>query len=225
MEQTSGYGIFWKPHVLMAWYQDTVCKSQPEFYRKITSAFGSVNRRSYRGISRRPLIAFPSADRELNEAFSGDGTNYAARLRFYELMANDLDKEDYEGRDNDLLESEEKAREVFSVLDTKEKYEICRLRRSVYDTSKNTLGFDIGYWGGDHFSVIADCCVVPLWHPPAPEDYDNLKREISGLNSNFLFSTPAEANAFRTYYMSKSWAETETAEGQFQIIQVDQVSA
>ncbi|MGE5294175.1 MAG: hypothetical protein ACM3VT_05050 [Solirubrobacterales bacterium] len=110
---------------------------------------------------------------------------------------------------------------IHGLLDQLSSWEIIHVQRDEFLVSDATLGFDIGYWSGDHFSLIADTIVTPMWHPPAPEDWGELLGQLSRLNEHLLFARPEDAAAFRAWYISRPWAETE---GEFCIIQVDQVS-
>ncbi len=91
---------------------------------------------------------------------------------------------------------------------------------SEYRLDSNTLGFDVGFWRSDHFSLIADTAICPTWHPPAPKDWAELSNRLLRLNNHALFDSVADAEEFRAYYRSKDWAETEDAPGEFAVIEV-----
>ena len=127
------------------------------------------------------------------------------------------------GEDEDLLSTLDNAVYVHGLLDSPGEREVVSVRRLDFRQSEATLGYDVGYWGGDHYSLIADTLVAPTWHGPPDSAYAELAAVLSPLNSHLLFPTPADAAAFRSYYLTKEWAETETTEGEFCIIQVDAV--
>jgi hypothetical protein len=125
--------------------------------------------------------------------------------------------------DEDLLPSVEDAQNVLSLVDNPIQWEIIHVTKADDIPASNTLGYDIGYWGGDHFSLIADSIIAPHWHPPALDDLDELAQKLSCLNESLLFRSGEDARRFREYYKSKLWAATEVGE-EFCIICVDIVS-
>jgi hypothetical protein len=100
---------------------------------------------------------------------------------------------------------------------------VVKVLRDAFVDSPAVLGFDVGYWGGDHYSIICDSIVTPTWHPPHPEDFEKLAGAVAALNENLLFRTADEAATFRTRYMEFAWAETEGYPGEFAVIQVEEV--
>jgi hypothetical protein len=53
------------------------------------------------------------------------------------------------------------------------------IRSRELDTSGHLLGYDIGYWRGDHYSLISDSFVAPCWHPPAPDAFRTLAKQYA----------------------------------------------
>lgn len=227
MKQRSGYGIFWQPHKLVAWYERSLARDRSPLAGQAFDDFPLQERSCYRGVFRFPLIAWPASDSPFaGGAAERDQTNRAARQLFRRLKEPAARADDYLiDDDGNLLDSLDQAQQVFSLLERPEDHEICLLRREHYEISEHTLGFDIGYWGGDHFSLIADSYVVPAWRPPPPQDQSEVKLQLSVLNKRLLFDRVAAARSFLDYYRSKAWAEKERYEGEFQIIQVDHVPA
>jgi hypothetical protein len=86
------------------------------------------------------------------------------------------------------------------------------------------LGYDVGYWSGDHFSLINDTLVAPLWHPPQPEDFQELAAHAHELNNHVLFPSASLAAKFRQWYLTKPWAETEYEPGEFCLIRVSSLA-
>jgi hypothetical protein len=231
IQQTSGYLIVMKPGPLIDWYEKwgQFIKYEKE-HKTFRTAFSGFNVRSYRGLWRHCLIGpIPFKERDELEAFylHERVENRAAITTWWELLINKVENEDInsdEDDDGDLLPSIELALEVYRLLDIPEQYEIIMVKRQDFETNPNTLGFDIGYWGGDHFSLIADTLVTPMFHPAPEEDYQELRQRLSALNPNILFDNPEDASEFRNWYKSKDWAETEDREDEFCIIQVDRTT-
>lgn len=146
-------------------------------------------------------------------------SNKKAAVRLKEIVPGIT----YEGINESLIPTKKQTLEIFDLLDNPPEWEIIHVRCEDFRPSRKTLGFDVGYWRTGKFSLIMDTALMPCWHPPIPEDFQELARELSGLNSNLLFNDPVSADRFREYYRSKLWAESEAPEGDFFIIQVDAV--
>lgn len=230
IQQTSGYLIVMKPEPLMDRYEkmEHIIKYE-KYYKTFRAAFSGFNARNYRGVSRDRLLSpIPFTERDDLEAYCPERVeNRAAIIKWWELLINKVENEDINSDrddDDDLLPSIESALEVYRLLDIPEQYEIIKVKRRDFEIDQSTLGFDIGYWGGDHFSLIADTLVTPKWHPAPEEDYPELRQRLSALNTNILFNNPEDASEFRNWYKSKGWAETEDREDEFCIIQVDRAA-
>lgn len=191
--------------------------------RNLRAAIRFLDPDKYRGISRDPLQPYPSLDPEVIQTFADTGmemrNDEKARWRFRELVGDP----DQLADDDDILADLRFARELLELVDRPSDYEIIRVRKVDFERSPETLGFDIGYWGGDHFSLIADSCVTPTWHPPQPEAFVELSERLRHLNQNLLFETTVEAESFKRWYKTQPWAEIESDAGEFSIIQVDEV--
>jgi hypothetical protein len=112
------------------------------------------------------------------------------------------------------------AREAAALAPDTEEIEVVELRREHFVTGAASLGFDVGYWNGDHYSIISDSIVTPTWHPPAPEDFGALASSLRSLNDRLLFPSEADAGAFRTRYLSFPWGEKESEPGEIETIQL-----
>jgi hypothetical protein len=113
------------------------------------------------------------------------------------------------------------ASKILALTDTPSDYEILLVTRDEIAPKSQTLGFDVGYWGSDHFSIIADAMVMPRWHRCPKEELDSLAPWGRRLNDHMLFPTVADALEYRGWYLTQPWAETETPSGQFQVIRAD----
>jgi len=167
-------------------------------------------------------MPYPSCDANLIRSFELSEidmrSDAKARERFYDLVGPVEDAEDF---DDDLLPTLGSAREVYGLTDDPSSHEIIRLDRCDQGSNPKTLGFDVGYWGGDHFSLVCDVWVMPCWHPPAQSDSVALAEFARRLNAHVLFSSAQDAATFRKWYITREWAEQENHEGQFVIIRVD----
>lgn len=220
--QTSGYAIVRMPTGLISAYDESMLTHKAaQWFHELCEKLKPLPRSAYRGTSRFPLMPFPSTDPEVIRSFEYSGcdmrTEQAARRRFIEILGSDV-PEDF---DDDLLAEQPAAREVFSLLVCPKEYEIVQVAREPFIENANTLGFDIGYWGGDHYSIICDSAVRPHWHPPQPECFDDLARQLKMVNESFLFPSAETAAAFRSWYRTQDWAETEFRTDEFCIIQVN----
>ncbi len=219
MRQQSGYAIVMKPNILLTRYLrvHVTEKNRKRYISELRDALHFLNPASYRGISRDHLWAYPSRDKKFFKDFGPE--NQKARLRMLDFVENYL----YPEFDNGLLGSLEQALELYNLLDKKDHFEIVILARESFTETDKTLGYDIGYWGGDHFSIICDSAIMPMWHPPHPKDFGGLAERFKKLNRHLLFENESDARDFREYYKSFDWAEKEMHDGQFCIIQVTEV--
>ena len=225
--QTEGFLIVLQPAVSLALYAASdMARRSAQALQELREALADFPPERYRGISRHPLMAYPSLDSGIIRAFEETGcdmkSDATARRVFCEILG-ELDEDADAQIDEDLLPTLADARSVLSLVDTPRRWEIIRVSRGEDADVPTLLGFDIGYWGGDHFSLIADTIVAPCWHPPALDDLAELRQALVGLNENLLFRSRDEAERFREYYKSKPWAETEDSVGEFCIIRVDGV--
>lgn len=181
---------------------------------------------NYRGIGREWLGWFlPASDSDLRAWLAADprrAGETAARRRFAEIAGLSVHNPPaYEAdRDDDLLPELAAAREVIALLPEPDQYDVLELRRAGFRGGSRLVGYDIGCWGGDHYSLIADSYVSPCWHPPPPSAIPDLAAALSRLNSNLLFPTQDAARTFLDWYRAQEWGETEATPGQFTVIEV-----
>jgi len=186
-----------------------------EYYKKLRNAFGNINVNNYRGLSRQSLSPIP---KELKENYKNIEEPQAQFL-MNEIIENSCAI--LHDDDIDMIINFQDCINVYNKLENKSIYEI--IRTSIDDTSKseNFLGFDIGYWGGDNFSIISDSILLPMWHGAQTESYQDLSKFVSLLNDKLLFSNYYDATTFRNYYLSQEWAEKEINDGQICIQKIE----
>ena len=227
MKQDNGYAILLKSDIALNNYLTYgFAVKNTDIIKKLRESFNCINPYNYRGISRDiliPHVSLSSLSPKIAQILRTHGTdidiNQKARIKLSKYTKKYQDAEDY---DTDILENLEQAKEVYALLDQKDNYEIVHLKRFLQDKNSNTLGFDIGYWGGDHFSLICDVAVMPMWHGPLEEDYDEIVPWLKLLNSNVLFDNYNDAQHFKVYYKTKKWAEHEYQDN-FNIIRINTI--
>jgi len=213
----NGYLIVLKPEVSFARYEAKYVKGNEDSFREFRTVFSKFNPQNYKGISRSPFES--QADINRKALFKKEKQiNKAARLKLREIIPQATP----EFYDDCFITELKDAHLIYQMLEDRENWEVINIRRDTFETNIETLGFDIGYWGGDHFSLIADVIVTPMWHPPASDDWAEVAEKLSGLNHNLLFETPEAAADFKAYYKTKPWAETEYKDD-FRIIQVNEI--
>lgn len=223
MSITEAYLLVERPSIAHKGYIEENQSAQrwADNYPRFREVLRFLNPEQYRGISRNPLSAFSVTDIDTlrkSDLAKVDG-NTAARLRMLEFPDR---FPEYFDIDHILLRSLEQAVEIYSLLEPiqKDKYEIIHASLNAASIESNTLGFDIGYWGGD-FSIICDCVIRPEWHGPSWEDLPAVAEQVKKLNSNLLFENFAEAESYKKFYKSHDWAETECGD-EFAIIRINE---
>lgn len=227
--QTRGLMLVRKPEKLVTAHEaDFIRRGGQEYLRSLRNALDFIDPKKYRGIGREPLEPWSKVDEDLfrrgKKTLVDLRINQAARRKFLDINGEDRedwDLYDYDGDYNqDLIQELSVAEELRLIVDSPEDFEIIEVARGNFGTRYNFLGFDIGYWGYDHFSLICDSAVMPCWHSPDPECFEELGKQLHCLNEHLLFSKPKDAEKFRKYYRSQPWAEEEHPKGQFCVIQV-----
>ena len=193
--------------------------------KRLQESLSFLTPNSYRGISRNPLSAFPIDDVVMlrNSNYYGVEVNTEAQLKMLELLGSPPENYDPDF-DTSMLPKLAQAIEVINLIDSEKRadYEIIKITRESTIKDNSTLGYDIGYWGGDFFSLICDSSIWPKWHGPTWSDVPELARQLKVLNTHLLFDDYRQAVVFREWYKTKEWAETENKNGQFCIIRVDE---
>ena len=225
VQQNAGYAIIEKPEMAFNSYEASeFIEKNRHTWDKLRQALHFLNPIKYRGHGRHILMPYPTLDPKMIDMWERDGgidmhTNAAARRRFLEIIGEDTPMGDY---DENLLATEDQAKEIHALLDSPDDFEILYLRRREVAMSDRTCGFDIGWW--TNYSIISDSIVMPFWHAPAENSFSELAKQASKLNAHLLFDSVANAEAFRAWYRTQPWAEDYgLAEDSFWIIQVDEV--
>lgn len=215
-----GYLIAMDPRSSLECYESSRFHADNEgILRRLRSAFACFAPEKYRGISRSPLEGDSWDDPAQVKALEDAGIDMTSNREARTCLDRSIDKSD-DSYDICLIPRLEDALHIHELLDQPSLWELIHVRRDELLASETTLGFDVGYWSDDHFSLIADTIVTPIWHPPALKDWEELAGQLSRLNEHLLFARPEDAAAFREWYISKPWAE-EGEPGEFCIIQID----
>ena len=194
-------------------------------YDKLREHFSFINPNNYRGTGRTHFDGNPFyIDKGVLLSWPDTNTNSFDNLEARKLFAKYEDANTPIDTLDDLpFYSLQEMQDVFELIDNKEHYEILKISENKESISDKTLGFDIGYIGGDFFSAIADVAIKPLWHPPDFYDMEDIVIHLKCLNQFCLFDTYEKAKAYRQTYLSKEWGEKEMSEGQITIIQIETI--
>jgi hypothetical protein len=207
-----GFLIVQKPEFFISAYEATeFARENAQRLHALRKAAEFVDPLTYRGISRDPIWPAIEVDPKSEEGFG----QAAARRRFRELIGPSA----AEIQDENILSSLTDAEGIRTLLDHPEQYELVYVERNHFTNQHELLGYDVGYWGGDHFSLIADTVIAPQWHPPDEDKFVEVADQLKCLNEHALFQTHRDAQSFREYYKGQDWAETEF-NNEFEIIRV-----
>ena len=184
--------------------------------RRLTSI---IDYKHYKGFGREHLTSHPfyptgqsGQFEELQENQLWD--NLKARRKLAELEYSENQEEFSFKNLND-------AKEVYSLIEDKDDFEIIEISEEK-ETDKQTLGFDIGSWWSS-YSLIADTFVIPMWHPPDFDDFNDILEIGQRLNKFCLFDRHEDAQMFVEAYSTKNWGEKEMSPGQFMIYKISSV--
>ena len=225
MKQSSGFALMRHMNDLLESYEDSsfACDNR-DLLSQLRNATPYLDPHAYRGILRDPLAPFPSSDPKIQDLLSSPSDASYSKAREYFYRVSIISNPEYakdDSLDEDLVESLEEAQKIRLLLENPDEFEIVFLSRKPFDFRFHTLGYDIGYWGGDHYSIICDTAIMLRWHPPSPIDFKELSEMVRPLNEHALFNSEQDAKEFRNYYLSQSWGETEDVQGEFTIIKVE----
>lgn len=223
--QRAGYLVLLRAdRALARWHDEVVARaSDLEAFEGYVAALRGLQpglaRPRYRGIDRYPV-------ERGNGDLGGTGENQRAARRLLEIFGPDptMHWSQPPWFDPDLIDEPGLAREILALTDDPGEHELVYVSRGTATLDARTLGFDVGYWGSDHFSLIADALVTPRWHPAPLTVLNELAVWAATLNEALLFSTAEAAAEYREWYRTQDWAEQESAPDQFQIIRVDEAA-
>jgi hypothetical protein len=184
----------------------------------LRSTFPTADPLNYRGVQRYPIDRWWEGETSDEHA-----PNFKARRRIHELYGPDpsLYWTQPPWFDADLLPTLDVALEILRLSDEPSKREVVRVTRGAAASTPDTLGFDVGYWGSDHFSALADAVLLPRWHACPPDLLTSVDPWVRTLNEHMLFRTATDAMEYRRWYLEQPWAEEESEPEQFQVIRVD----
>jgi hypothetical protein len=226
MAHHSGYIIILRPDLDQLRFEalDHFQKHKEE-YKQLRQHFSFINPNNYRGTGRTHFDGNPFYfDKGVLFSYPGTDLNSFDNLQARKLFARYEDINTPIDTLDDLpFYSLEEMQNVYELIDNKQDYDILKISENKETSSDKTLGFDIGYIGGDFFSAITDVALKPLWHPPDFEDMKDIVQHLKCLNQFCLFDTYERAKAYRQTYLSKQWGEKEMWGGQITIIQIEKV--
>ena len=196
----AGYLLVQRPEIAFATYERSeFAVENRALLDELRAALPLIEPAAYRGVSRTPI----DAEQLTSLRTACNGVAPAGAIG-----------------DDDVIETLELASFLRGLMPYPDTLEVIYVESGELTETHETLGFDIGYWGGDHFSLIADVAVTPLWHPPSPEAFEAVAEHLLTLNERVLFPDHAEAARYREFYRSQDWAETEFDEAEFRIMRV-----
>jgi hypothetical protein len=220
---TVGYALMKMPLVLNAAYElSPFAQRNRDEISQLRDKLTTVKPAAYRGIARCPLSEIPEPDPGWVGAtppISLETRDDKARRRFLEILGGHHTCDHYPCS---LFPTLALAHELLLLVDHPEEYEVVRLSRDSSEAG-HLLGFDVGDWSGGNYSILCDSIIWPRWHPPVPVALSDLAHHIETLNDFMLFPDRASAERFRSFYLTQSWAETESEPGEFCVIRVELV--
>jgi len=226
----AGFALMKMPALLNAAYERSPsAEGAREGLKALQAALKNVDPAQYRGIDRCPLCEDPIPEpgwAATPEHVALDDRDVGPRIRMLDFVGTS--NRDYYGPTRCVVPTVENAHELMALVDLPSEYEIVRLSQSAPGEmckGDTGLGFDIGCWGSDSYSIICDSAVWPRWHGPAGDVFDELAKQLADLNSYCLFQTYEAAERFRSWYRTRDWAEREGEPGEFCIIKIEAVCA
>ena len=160
-----------------------------------------IDYQNYKGFGREHLTSHPfypvgqgGGLEELQENKTWD--NLVARRKLADFEYGDTQQEF-------SFKSIEDAKKVYRLIEDKDNFEIIEISEEK-GTDTKTLGFDIGTWW-TAYSLIADTFVIPMWHPPDFNDFNDILKIGQQLNKFCLFDRHEDAQMFAEAYLKKDW--------------------
>ena len=203
-----------------------------EYLLELRAIFPYLRPEQYRGIERNPLN--PDMDHrdpgwEWSPVQESD-EGATARRRLAEILGvveGEWNEETWLNVSPWLVPERAAAQELLDMLRLREEHEIVHVARHPARSMVPSIGFDVGYWATENFSIVCDSAIWPKWHPADSEALNELKRQLEPLNAYGLFPNAETAAAFREWYRSQAWAETEDEDetGRFELIEISLVES
>jgi hypothetical protein len=186
-----------------AYLRSPICKRNLAHFQELRRTLPPVDYAAYRGIGRTALSEHPRP----SAGWQGSGiepaeTEVMARLVLADLLDPDRDPPNARL----YIPTLEQLRAVEAVLESPGDYELVELC-SESDLPEQLLGFDLGYWDGEEYSIICDAAIWPAWHGPVPEALPALAGLVAQLNSHLLFASRSQAECYLDWYAGQDWAE------------------
>ncbi len=193
-----------------------------ENIKKLRKTLSFINTANYRGTGREQFTGEPFfyENGKLKTLTDGSLDNYnniEARKLYAAYQEANIHKDEIKGLCFFKLKE---MLDVYELIKNKTDFEVLEIIESEEQTTNKTLGFDVGYIGGDFFSAIADVAIKPRWHPPNLDDMKDIIVHLKKLNQHCLFPSLQKAKDYRTLYLTKSWAEEEAYDGKITTIQI-----
>ena len=188
-----------------------------DYYSQFRSIFDISLVNQYRGISRMPLSPVPRKQKNQYKNIVEPEAQF--------LMDKYINKycTKYKDDDIDMLLESSHLNNVINKIISKNRYDPIKISTVNDKKNKKFIGFDIGYWGGDNFSIISDSMLLPMWHGAPKEAWTGLLKFSKKLNNYTLFDNFDDAFEFRSYYLMQNWAEKEMHENEICIQIIEEI--
>ena len=191
-------------------------------YEQLREKFTFINPKNYRGTGRNHFDGNPFyIDNGILQMWPETNLQTVDNLEARKLFTTYEEANTPQDAEDDLtFFSLEEMQNIYKLIDNKTDFEILEIIQNEEEMTDKTIGFDIGYIGGDFFSAIADTAIKPFGHPPDFDNMIDIVEHLKKLNDNVLFDNFKDAEMYRQTYLSKEWAEKEMYEGQITTIQI-----
>lgn len=147
--------------------------------------------KKYRGVNRYPLLTVPE-----NLSSELPVVESQAQFRLGQLESNGRAHDDYVAALDDALS-------VFLLLSMLELWELIHVTivggRPEVSLEGEFFGYDVAYFGGDHYSAVANCMFFPSW-VGTDEEGQRYHECYESLNSHGLFDSADDAMRFLNLY-------------------------
>jgi hypothetical protein len=218
--EMNSYLIVWTSDKTLRVYNDLdFAKKSENNLLQLRRRTDFIDYKNYKGFGRQHLTSHPFYPighsgqlEELRENKPWDNLRARRKLAEFEYTDN---------QDEFSFKNSNDAETVYRLIEDREDYEIIEISDEKENDAK-TLGFDIGTWWTS-YSLIADTFIIPMWHPPDFNNFDDIAKFGKQLNKFCLFDKHKHANDFLDMYLSKAWGEKEITPGQFKILKISSV--